>query len=267
VYYTLTCWPNDFSAGIEMGGLVPRKSTSIRMESEKLFISEYKIKIHYHFFNDEAKDITTTVAFPLPEICDGEDSGDGPDLSIQNPVGLEVKSAGKGVTTQLERLIRTDPKTGNKCKKLTYYWEQLFPAKKSIELTQEYRPIPEAQIGFRFPAAGESEEAIQSRVEYEKYRGKFCIDEALHKRLSKEKAKNAKSGSVIQKSLQYILTTANSWKGPIEKFDLTIEKSKETDLISLCWDGLKKTGTKQFSSKKTNFHPDQELNILFLTLR
>lgn len=59
---------DDSSAAIGTGGVTFAKSTDIRMAAEDLRISPEKVKIHFEFVNDGAKDIDTVVAFPLPDI-------------------------------------------------------------------------------------------------------------------------------------------------------------------------------------------------------
>jgi hypothetical protein len=59
---------NDTSAELATGGLVFTKSNDIEMHSEDLFISMKEILVQYHFFNRSDRDITTQIAFPMPDI-------------------------------------------------------------------------------------------------------------------------------------------------------------------------------------------------------
>jgi len=59
---------NDSSAELATGGLVLTKSNDIEMQSEDLFISMKEIRVQYHFYNDSSRDITTQIAFPMPDI-------------------------------------------------------------------------------------------------------------------------------------------------------------------------------------------------------
>src|SRR6185436_17286317 len=59
---------DDSSAALGLGGITFEKSADIRMAQEDLRISPEKVKIRFAFVNDSAKDIDTTVAFPLPDI-------------------------------------------------------------------------------------------------------------------------------------------------------------------------------------------------------
>jgi len=71
---------NDSTAELTTGGLVLAKSAGIEMRSEDLAVSTQEIVVHYRFFNHGAQDVTTTVAFPMPDIV-----WDGPDTNIAVP--------------------------------------------------------------------------------------------------------------------------------------------------------------------------------------
>jgi len=72
---------NDSTAELTTGGLVLAKTADIEMRAEDLAISEKQIAVRYRFFNRSAEDVTTTVAFPMPDIV-----WDGPDVNIAVPV-------------------------------------------------------------------------------------------------------------------------------------------------------------------------------------
>ncbi len=59
---------DDSTAGLENGGLVLTKSSTIAMTSEDLYISDKAIRVHYTFVNTAPTDATVTLAFPMPDI-------------------------------------------------------------------------------------------------------------------------------------------------------------------------------------------------------
>jgi Domain of unknown function (DUF4424) len=63
-------------------------------------------------------------------------------------------------------------------------------------------------------------------------------------------------------NIAYVLRTANSWAGPIGKFRLTLDKGAAGNVISLCADGVTKTGPTTFVIEKTDYVPDRDLQIL-----
>ena len=50
-----------------MGGIVPKREVRVSMNRERLFISTGKITVEYEFENRTSKDVTTQIAFPIPE--------------------------------------------------------------------------------------------------------------------------------------------------------------------------------------------------------
>jgi hypothetical protein len=59
---------NDSTAELAAGGLVLKTTDSIEMRSEDLFISQDAVVVKYRFANTSAKDVTTVVAFPMPDL-------------------------------------------------------------------------------------------------------------------------------------------------------------------------------------------------------
>lgn len=59
---------NDSTAELTAGGLVLRQSEHIDMLEEDLYLSADEIRVNYVFRNASDRDVTTIVAFPLPEL-------------------------------------------------------------------------------------------------------------------------------------------------------------------------------------------------------
>jgi hypothetical protein len=74
---------NDSIARVGVGGLVLKKSESIRMLQEKPTISTTKITVRYRFINDSSQDLKETVAFPMPVY---KWDPDGQEFANQAPV-------------------------------------------------------------------------------------------------------------------------------------------------------------------------------------
>jgi len=102
---------NDSTATLATGGLVLVKTDDIEMRAEDLFISQEKIRVVYRFFNKSGKDMTTTVAFPMPDL---DFSDAHRDISIPNPGSqnfLEFQTivGGRPVAADIEeRAFATD---------------------------------------------------------------------------------------------------------------------------------------------------------------
>lgn len=73
--------------------------------------------------------------------------------------------------------------------------------------------------------------------------------------------------SLPYQSMGYILSTGANWAKPIQNFTMTIERDKD-EIVSYCWQGnatkVVKGNKVQFVMKKSNFLPNQEVNILFV---
>lgn len=105
-------WPraeaNDSMAELNNNGLVLITSGEVEMRSEDLYISMDDVRVRYVFYNRSDADITTLVAFPMPDIA-GEPYGTGPALPSDNPVNLmnfSVSVDGMAVTPQVEQRVR-----------------------------------------------------------------------------------------------------------------------------------------------------------------
>lgn len=59
---------NDSTAELAAGGLVLTRTDAIVMKSEDLYISAGEVRVRYVFVNTSGKDVTTRVAFPMPDI-------------------------------------------------------------------------------------------------------------------------------------------------------------------------------------------------------
>jgi hypothetical protein len=81
-------------------------------------------------------------------------------------------------------------------------------------------------------------------------------------------------GYIESSWVDYILTTANSWKTPIKRFELVVERGQDQhwynpnwDYASFCWDGpVKLVDAHRFEASATNFVPKRELKVLFLRM-
>ena len=67
-----------------------------------------------------------------------------------------------------------------------------------------------------------------------------------------------------EKWLSYILSTGANWRGPIGRFHLTVDKGSATSLVSLCMDGIRKTGPTRFEVTKTQFEPRRDIDVLIV---
>jgi hypothetical protein len=70
---------NDSVASMGTGGLILQRTNGIEMRSEDLYVSAREIRVRYKFYNRTDRDITTLVAFPMPDVTGRPESDLGID--------------------------------------------------------------------------------------------------------------------------------------------------------------------------------------------
>lgn len=143
---------------------------------------------------------------------------------------------------------------------LRYHWTQTFPANAVLRIAHSYDNRPPGGIFvWRHPPRDEWMRDLQRR---------FCIDDSTSRGIMKRLAgamNDDGSATGMAWNIEYVLRTANSWAGPIGRFRLTLDKGSERHIISLCADGITKTGPTTFVMEKRNFVPDRDLQILIVS--
>jgi hypothetical protein len=245
---------NDSAAGLDGGQLVLKQAETIRMESEDLFLSMKEVRIRYEFRNTGPKDVETLVAFPLPPMPSKADVDEGVienvtyDPGSDNPLGFALRVDGQVVKTKTERK-EVKGKDGGIT--LTYYWTQKFPAGKTTVVEHSYKPA----LWQSFAPKASPEDTAR-----------YCIDGAGEKAIDGI-ARTDRVKVYFANGLNYILKTARNWSGPIGDFHLTIDKGDAKNVLSLCADGVKKTGPARFELRKKDFVPERDLALLIVTSR
>jgi hypothetical protein len=111
--------------------------------------------------------------------------------------------------------------------------------------------------------------AIRHSTEDEAIIDNACLDPKLRKALIEAGRKYEFIG--VQ-WVDYIVTTANSWKTPIKDFELVLEKPELKDknfheYLSLCWDGpLQRVNERRSVARVKDFVPAKDLHIVFFAL-
>lgn len=131
---------------------------------------------------------------------------------------------------------------------IAFYWFQTFPARRAIEVTHRYKPVPR-----NFFTGLEELGGARMRKDY-------CVDEPF---LAAAR-KRADSATLTGLELRYILSTARNWAGPIGSFRLTLDKGSPARVASTCFSGLKQSGPTTFVAEKKDFMADEDLGVLLL---
>lgn len=228
---------NDGFGGIGANGLEFAPNDKVAMVSEDLFISIGKIKVSYVFANTSDEDVTGEIIFLLPPIelqgLQEQDANLPKDRDRENLVNFTVEVDGQSITPDIERrAVRLSPSAGTQ-----------------VAIRHQYENYPPGGIwAWEHPVPDYKWNEETARP--------YCIDEATSKALARCKAAD---------QIDYILRTANTWKGPIGKFKLATDKGSPCNILSLCATDIEKTGPTTFVIEKTDYTPPEDLSILIAT--
>jgi hypothetical protein len=302
---------NDTLATLGAGGLVPLKSSTVVMESEKLHITLHRVTVDYVFRNITSQDVDAIVAFPLPEL-DGAALEVSPiELPSKDPTNFmsfkltvggasvspkveirafkkeediteRLKSFGLPVSVldphmkaaimklpkaQLSQLEQehwivnegseADVKTGQWIwpwwqTRIQFYWTQHFPANSTVRVSHTYMPV----VGGSYIDDDGSHIA-------QRYCGATALP-AITQLKTKVAERQEPGLSLWWRSLQYILTTANNWSGPIKHFHLEIDSDSPDDILLTCMPSVQRTSPTRYEFDASDFHPDRNLDIAIL---
>jgi hypothetical protein len=173
------------------------------------------------------------------------------------------------------KLIDADPDvdSANWTVEKKYYWSQRFPAHGTIHISHEYTPV----VGYNYVISDEfravgpnGEAAVQNKNTIQKFTldelKSVCLDEGLRRNLESASV-HSKDGYGSIQYVDFILTSANTWKQPILDFTLFVERPSEKysrDVVSFCWPGpVEKVGPDRFKATAINLIPQHELRIGF----
>jgi hypothetical protein len=146
--------------------------------------------------------------------------------------------------------------------KTTYYWQQTFPAGRTIDVEHNYTPSVGGTAGTEW-----GDPAFVGTALYTQGRARYCIDDDFLAGATASKAKvtaTSNNGYMTEQRIDYVLTTGANWKAPIGDFHMTIDKGSTANLVSFCGNGVAKISPTQFDVHYTNFTPTKDVAILLL---
>jgi hypothetical protein len=146
--------------------------------------------------------------------------------------------------------------------KETWYWEQVFPVGRDLNVEHEYRPgvggtagVPLASLDWR-----NGENGREAQAEY-------CTDAdflAALDRMSR-RAERDRAGYPMEQRLRYILTTGGNWRAPIGEFRMVIDKGSPNSIVSFCGEGVRRISPTRFEVRHRNWRPTRDLAVLLVS--
>jgi len=127
---------------------------------------------------------------------------------------------------------------------ITYFWEQEFPAGKTIVIEHQYLPLAGSGNGDLLDKYLPLHWNLDIRVREEERIGKL-------------------SDVFGYQVVDYILLTANTWKGPIKNFNLSLTGKPEEVFIGSSLGPLSSSGPNKATYAAENFVPASNLVVVF----
>lgn len=156
-----------------------------------------------------------------------------------------------------------------------YYWTQTFPAHSTVHISHEYTAVAGynlvAQADFiavgPHPTAAQLKDYSADNPTLAELRS-VCLDEPLRQQLINMPFGSDNGTYRRMWYVDFILTTANTWKQPIGDFTLLVNRptaaANDPKIISFCWPGpVTKASANQFKATATDLVPKTELRIGF----
>jgi Domain of unknown function (DUF4424) len=163
---------------------------------------------------------------------------------------------------------------------LQYHWTQTFPAHSTVHIRHEYTPVEGSELmeldtlqnvlEHKQPSTGDADSIKEEGEDIGRLEG-LCPDPSLLAGLvGRMKASGPGEGQYAHPHwVDFILTSANTWKQPIEDFTLTVDRGKAVEedaksFVSFCppqGAPVEKLDANHFQVHLNNFVPAGELRI------
>jgi hypothetical protein len=129
---------NDTMAHFAAGELVFTQTDAVSMVSEDLFLSMDEVRVTYRFRNLTSRDVTGTVAFPMPEVRVTMSDADYPDGPESNPMRFSATVDGQPLSVQFQLKAVVDGRDVTRSLRdlnipVPPYAERVDPALKSLD--------------------------------------------------------------------------------------------------------------------------------------
>lgn len=140
---------------------------------------------------------------------------------------------------------------------------QSFPPGKPVVVEHRYR----TSVGMSFDSILRQDLRDKKGLapEVQRYKKAYCVEDDFLKLVDSLKAAD-KPGKprIIERRINYVLTTGANWAGPIKDFHLVVDKGRPDRIVSFCGEGKNEISPIQSEVRATDFTPTRDLEILIL---
>lgn len=179
---------------------------------------------------------------------------DGLPAKVRSDIAKELLVVGDDYRDPVTREMR-DAYWPNWNTRIQFFWRQRFPAHRNIKVRHTYRPI----VGGSYITNDND-----GSLSVQPYCGGSSALAAIKKVKERLPAARDVEIQLWERRVQYILTTANNWNGPIRRFHLSVVADSPEDIVLTCMQGLQRVGPTRYELARTNFRPDKDLDLLIL---
>jgi hypothetical protein len=140
---------------------------------------------------------------------------------------------------------------------------QRFPPDKPVVVEHRYR----TSVGMSFDSILRQDLRDKKGLatEVQRYKEAYCVDDSFMKLVDGLKtAERPGKPRVIERRINYVLTTGTNWAGPIKDFHLVVDSGRPDRIVSFCGPGRNEISPTQTEVRATDFTPTRDLEILIL---
>lgn len=294
---------NETAAGIGASGIYFKDEKNISIEKEDLHISisQDKVEITYLFKNHSDKNITTIIAFPVPDyeydltaFGDQDSWRDFHDFTVEvngQKTAYQVEARawlnGKDYSQLITKMGISIKDFGERGRRTTFHslFNKLTEKDKKTLID---RKLVLFEGGAAFPAwivslkyywkqTFPANRTISIRHTYSPHNGYDVFSKKYHLKdacVTDEIAQWLRNSTYTKiQYVKYILVTANNWKQPIKNFHLIVDEPRlQNDphwRMSICFDHkLTQTSYNRYEASITDYIPEKNLAAyLFIRMK
>ncbi|KQW84044.1 DUF4424 family protein [Brevundimonas sp. Root1279] len=141
--------------------------------------------------------------------------------------------------------------------KTTHYWNQMFPARREVDIDHRYVPAVGGSAGSVMGDPGLANSPLTAD-----YVARYCTDRDF---VSAARRMRTRGQTVSETWIDYVLLPEATGAGPIGDFRMIVDKGGWKNLISFCGEDVRRVGFSTFEVRRRNYTPTRDLSVLILS--